>query len=173
MDVELELEAKRRLYPERRNGKKSSQQLLQERYEAGDLELGFLGDPSGKFDYYVLYPQKKQPPDALPLDDWGTNPSPKYRPPPPPTLQPYYQKGLALINKSQIYKSPRQPPREQPIECFMFTPESHQYKEHFPPLKEFKHLQLRVKHQWKIKNPLIKNVDGTNRNVSLTEAALN
>jgi len=36
--------------------KKSIQQQLKERYEAGDPRVGLLGEPSGKFDYYVLYP---------------------------------------------------------------------------------------------------------------------
>ncbi|KAL6983356.1 hypothetical protein U1Q18_052610 [Sarracenia purpurea var. burkii] len=35
--------------------KKSSQQLLKERYEAKDPEVGLLGESSGKFDFYVLY----------------------------------------------------------------------------------------------------------------------
>ncbi|KAF3436864.1 hypothetical protein FNV43_RR19617 [Rhamnella rubrinervis] len=38
-----------------RKAEKSSQQLLQERYEDGDREVGLLGAPSGKFEYYVQY----------------------------------------------------------------------------------------------------------------------
>ncbi|KAF3431793.1 hypothetical protein FNV43_RR26529 [Rhamnella rubrinervis] len=38
-----------------RKAEKSSQQLLQERYEDGDREVGLLGAPSGKFEYYVRY----------------------------------------------------------------------------------------------------------------------
>ncbi|KAF3434658.1 hypothetical protein FNV43_RR21743 [Rhamnella rubrinervis] len=34
---------------------KTSQQLLQERYEDGDRKVGLLGAPSGKFEYYVQY----------------------------------------------------------------------------------------------------------------------
>ncbi|KAF3438742.1 hypothetical protein FNV43_RR21506 [Rhamnella rubrinervis] len=34
---------------------KSSQQLLRGRYEDGDHEVGLLGAPSGKFEYYVQY----------------------------------------------------------------------------------------------------------------------
>ncbi|KAL5977573.1 hypothetical protein ACLOJK_041471 [Asimina triloba] len=36
---------------------------LQQRYEAGDPSVGLLGEPSSKFDYYVLYPklQKSSP----------------------------------------------------------------------------------------------------------------
>lgn len=55
-DIELELEEERKLYPERKNKEKSQQQIFQERYENGDPEVGLLGDPSGKFDYFVLYP---------------------------------------------------------------------------------------------------------------------
>ena len=40
--------------------KKSSQQKLKERYEAGDPEVDLLGEPSGKFGYYVLYPRTKK-----------------------------------------------------------------------------------------------------------------
>ena len=39
--------------------KKSFQQSLKERYEAGDPEVDLLGEPSGKFDYYVFYPGPK------------------------------------------------------------------------------------------------------------------
>ncbi|KAI3795686.1 hypothetical protein L1987_38343 [Smallanthus sonchifolius] len=35
--------------------KKGSQRCLKKRYEAGDPSVGLLGEPSGKFDYYVLY----------------------------------------------------------------------------------------------------------------------
>ncbi|KAJ9547112.1 hypothetical protein OSB04_019655 [Centaurea solstitialis] len=35
--------------------KKRSQQKLKERYESGDPTIGLLGEPLGKFDYYVRY----------------------------------------------------------------------------------------------------------------------
>ncbi|KAI3808004.1 hypothetical protein L1987_23944 [Smallanthus sonchifolius] len=35
--------------------KKESQKSLKKRHEAGDPSVGLLGEPSGKFDYYVLY----------------------------------------------------------------------------------------------------------------------
>nr|GFC54768.1 putative zinc finger, CCHC-type [Tanacetum cinerariifolium] len=43
---------------------KSLQQKLKRRYEKGDPTVGLLGEPSGKFDYYVLYPKAEpsQPP---------------------------------------------------------------------------------------------------------------
>jgi len=43
-----------------RRKKKSSQQKLKERYEAGDPEVDLLGESSGKFDYYVLYPTTRK-----------------------------------------------------------------------------------------------------------------
>lgn len=126
VEVELELEAERKLYPKKRKGKKSPQQLLQERYEAGDPEVGLLGDPSGKFDYYVLYPKKiTSSRDALPPDDWDTKPpSPKPKPS-PSTLQPYYQKALSLLQKPfpqpcKPFQS--SPVTSSPIKCFMFQP---------------------------------------------------
>ncbi|GKE39534.1 hypothetical protein Tco_1462939 [Tanacetum coccineum] len=36
---------------------KSSQEKLKRRYEKGNPTIGLLGEPSGKFDYYVLYPK--------------------------------------------------------------------------------------------------------------------
>nr|GFD40508.1 putative zinc finger, CCHC-type [Tanacetum cinerariifolium] len=49
---------------------KSSQQKLKRRYEKGDPTVGFVREPSRKFDYYVLYtkaeptqpPSPRQPP---------------------------------------------------------------------------------------------------------------
>ncbi|KAK4583122.1 hypothetical protein RGQ29_026064 [Quercus rubra] len=81
-------------WPKRK--KKSSQQKLKERYEAGDPEVDLLGEPSGKFDYY-----------------------------------------------------------------------------NFPPLESFDHPQTNTKHVWKIKNPVRTNSDGTKKQVSSAEAALN
>ncbi|KAK1413279.1 hypothetical protein QVD17_35050 [Tagetes erecta] len=46
--------------------KKGSQFTLKQRYEAGDQTVGLLGEPSGKFDYYVLY-------GAKPADTEHTN----------------------------------------------------------------------------------------------------
>ena len=45
-------------WPKRK--KNSLQQKLKERYEAGDPEVDLLGEPSGRFDYYVLYPRSKK-----------------------------------------------------------------------------------------------------------------
>nr|GEY09021.1 putative zinc finger, CCHC-type [Tanacetum cinerariifolium] len=43
---------------------KSSQRKLKRRFEKGDPTVGLLGEPSGKFDYYVLYTKAEptQPP---------------------------------------------------------------------------------------------------------------
>ena len=65
--------------------KKSSQQKLKERYEAEDPEVDLLGEPSGRFDYYVLYPRsKKQTLPSLSKKDYNQNQK--------PPLIPYYQK---------------------------------------------------------------------------------
>ena len=40
--------------------KKSTQLILKERYEAGDSEVNLIGEPSEKFDYYVLYPRTRK-----------------------------------------------------------------------------------------------------------------
>ncbi|KAL0008817.1 hypothetical protein SO802_010319 [Lithocarpus litseifolius] len=64
--------------------KKSSQQVLKERYEAGDPEVDLLGEPSGKFDYYVLYPRTRK--QKIPPSPCKTDHNSK------PLLIPYYQK---------------------------------------------------------------------------------
>nr|GEZ30808.1 putative zinc finger, CCHC-type [Tanacetum cinerariifolium] len=66
--------------------RKSSQQKLKRRYEKGDPTVGFLEEPLGKFDYYVLYPKAEpiQPPSP------SQPPSPHKPPPtitPPPPLK--------------------------------------------------------------------------------------
>ena len=39
---------------------KPTQQILKERYEAGDLKVDLLGESSEKFNYYVLYPRTRK-----------------------------------------------------------------------------------------------------------------
>ena len=75
---------------------KSSQQKLKERYDAGDPEVDLLGEPSRKFDYYVLYPRTKK--QSLPF------PSPckeKHNQNQKPPLIPYYQKVLPQLLECQ------------------------------------------------------------------------
>lgn len=57
VDLELEEEREGRSRRRRRQKRKVNKGWLKQRYEAGDPEVGLLGDPSGKFDYYVLYPK--------------------------------------------------------------------------------------------------------------------
>nr|GEU46858.1 hypothetical protein [Tanacetum cinerariifolium] len=74
--------------------RKSSQQKLKRRYEKGDPTVGLLREPSGKFDYYVLYPKAEpnQPPSPR------QPPSPHKPPSPPPhKLSPYNQKALSIL----------------------------------------------------------------------------
>ena len=55
----------------------------------------------------------------------------------------------------------------------MFDQATHSYSQNFPPLENFDHPQTNTKHVWKIKNPVGTNSDGTKKQVSSTEAALN
>lgn len=164
--IELELEQERSLYPKSQSHKHSQQQFLQERFEKGDPEAGLLGEHSGKFDYYVLYPISQfSSPTALPPDNWGESP------PPPPPLPPYYQKALSCLHET----SPNGPiaPRPTLLDCCMFSPSSSTYHEHFPAVEEFELPQQNTKHSWKIKTPAGKNSDGTPKRISPAEASLN
>ena len=55
----------------------------------------------------------------------------------------------------------------------MFDHTSTSYSQNFPPLESFDHPQTNTKHVWKIKNPIGTNPDGTKKQVSSAEAALN
>ena len=55
----------------------------------------------------------------------------------------------------------------------MFVQASPSYSQNFPPLESFDHPQTNTKHVWKIKNSVGNNPDGTKKQVSYTEAALN
>ncbi|GJR02305.1 hypothetical protein Tco_0525289 [Tanacetum coccineum] len=87
--------------------RKSSQQKLKRRYEKGDPSVGLLGQPSGKIDYYVLYP--KAEPSQPPSPPHKTPPSP-YKPPPtsppPSKLSPYNQKALSIHHQDSPIKNP-------------------------------------------------------------------
>ena len=83
-----------------RRKKKSSQQILKERYEGGDPEVDLLVEPSRKFDYYVLYPKtrkKKTPPSPPCAENHDQNM--KHQ------LIPYYQKVLPQIPKYQSFST--------------------------------------------------------------------
>ncbi|GKE26094.1 hypothetical protein Tco_1441478, partial [Tanacetum coccineum] len=82
---------------------KSSQQKLKRRYEKGDPTVGLLGEPLGKFDYYVLYP--KAEPSQPPSPPHKTPPSPHKPLPtsrPPPKLSPYNQKALSILHQDSL-----------------------------------------------------------------------
>ncbi|GKA69217.1 putative zinc finger, CCHC-type containing protein, partial [Tanacetum coccineum] len=125
--------------------RKSSQQKLKRRYEKGDPTVGLLGEPSGKFDYYVLYP-KAEPSQPL-SPPHKTPPSPHKPPPtspPPPKLSPYNQKALSILHQD----SPVFPITKDPSCSY-----SQEYEQEFPALTAFEHLDSRTKHDWKIKKP--------------------
>ena len=58
--------------------------FLKERYEVGDPKVDLLGEPSGKFDYYVLYPRTIK--QKIPLPPCEENHDQNLKPP----LIPYY-----------------------------------------------------------------------------------
>ena len=78
----------------RRRKKKSTQQILKERYEVGDPKVNLLGEPFTKFDYSVLYPRsrKQKIPPSPPCKETKSKEDHDQNPKPP--LIPYYQKVL-------------------------------------------------------------------------------
>ena len=68
-----------------------------ERYEAGDPKVDLLGEPSRKFDYYVLYPRTRKQKITPPLSKKDHVQNPK------PPLIPYYKKVLPQIPKCQPF----------------------------------------------------------------------
>ena len=88
----------------RRRKKKSTQQILKERYEASELEVDLLGEPSRKFDYYVLYPRtRNQNPQCSPCKEAKSKHDIDQEPKPP--LIPYYQNILPQLPKCQHFPS--------------------------------------------------------------------
>ena len=141
-----------------RRKKKSSQQILKERYEAGDPEIDLLGEPSGKFDYYVLYLRTRK--QILPFfsSPCKENRDQTQKPP----IIPYYQKVLPQMPKCQPLPT-GQTHIQKPLPCYMFDQASPFYSQNFPPLESFDHPQTNTKHVWKIKNPKENNPDGTKK----------
>ncbi|GJR02267.1 putative zinc finger, CCHC-type containing protein [Tanacetum coccineum] len=147
--------------------RKSSQQKLKRRYEKGDPIVGLLGEPSGKFNYYVLYP--KADPSQPPSPPHKTPPSPHKTPPtitspPPPKLSPYNQKALSILYQDSLVF---------PITKDPSCSYSQEYEKEFPALTAFEHLDSRTKYDWKIKNPTTIGPTRHANIISPAEATLN
>ena len=99
-------------YPRRK--KKSSQQKVRERYKAGVPEVDLLGEPSEKFDYYVLYPRTRRQasPSSPPCKEIHDQ---NQKPP----LIPYYQKVLSQNPKYEPLPT-GQTQKQEPSPCYMF-----------------------------------------------------
>ena len=89
-----------------------------------------------------------------------------------PLLILYYQKVLPQLPRCQPFPT-SQTHLQKPLPCYMFDHASPTYSQDFTPLEIFEHPQTNTKHVWKIKNLVGTNPDGTRRQVSLAEVALN
>ncbi|GJZ51938.1 putative zinc finger, CCHC-type containing protein [Tanacetum coccineum] len=119
--------------------RKSSQQKLKRRNEKSDPIVGLLGEPSGKFDYYVLYPkaepsQPPSPPHKTPRSPHKTPPT--ITSPPPPKLSQYNQKALSILHQDSLVF---------PITKDPFCSYSQEYEKEFPALTAFEHLDSLAK----------------------------
>ncbi len=135
--------------------KKSSQHLLHQWYEHGDPEVRLLGEPSSKYDYFVLYSRKDESSTIFP-----TLVEPFELLPPSPEVKmaphPYYKKALQQLRKEQ-------PP--------IISPEINMFKlktEEFPPLK-FEDPSTSTKHMWKIPQPTSVDSEGKRKENSAAE----
>nr|AHN13809.1 movement protein [Aristotelia chilensis virus 1] len=143
--------------------KTSSQKELKQRFENGDSLVGLLGEPSGKFDYYVNY---GTPPKEKKTITQPCNPPKKYQPPQnksQPSLIPYYKKALKHFSLPS-------PPEFIPQEVAMFQPLT---SEEFPPLEPFDDPQKHFHHKWKVSAPTTREPNGSTRAISQAEAVLN
>nr|GFA17260.1 putative zinc finger, CCHC-type [Tanacetum cinerariifolium] len=124
-------------------------------YEKGDPTVGLLGEPSGKFDYYVLYPKAKPSQPLSPSQPpYPHKPPSTITSPPPLKLSPYNQKALSIIHQD----SPRKDKEVILSPVFPITKDlscsySQEYEQEIPSLIAFEHLDSRTKHDWKIKKP--------------------
>lgn len=113
--------------------KRTSQKSLQARYDIGDPFVGLLDEPSGKFDYYVLYgtPQKLSQTSL----SWPSS---------PPNWKLDDTPWPLDTNTGTL-------PQKTNPEIQMMHPPSFSYDSDFPPLETFTKDQS--KHIWKIKMP--------------------
>ncbi|KAK1406173.1 hypothetical protein QVD17_41461 [Tagetes erecta] len=88
--------------------KKGSQFTLKQRYEAGDPTVGLLGEPSGKFDYYVLYGDSKpKPSPPPPLKHPPTPPKECFTLTPAPSPQNYHTEFPPLSTFENVQQKAR------------------------------------------------------------------
>ncbi|GJV21390.1 hypothetical protein Tco_1370410 [Tanacetum coccineum] len=135
--------------------RKSSQQKLKRRYEKGDPIVGLLGEPSGKFDYYVLYQKTEpsQPPSPPHMPPTSPHKPPSISTSPPPIkLASCNQKPLSIIHQDsptkdkEVISSLVFPITKEPLCSYL-----QDYEQEFPALTAFEHLDSQTKHDWKIK----------------------
>ena len=110
-----------------RKKKSSSQNSLQQRYEKGDPEVDLLGEPSGKFDYYVLYLKKI-------VQTWKPIPVEPSKPDTPPS-PPKPKTVLATTCKADV---PTSHPSVQSLpQICMMQQIGNSYQAQYPALREF------------------------------------
>ncbi|KAM7505351.1 hypothetical protein LguiB_004255 [Lonicera macranthoides] len=163
-----------RLYRKKKAGKAlNSQELLEERYKAGDPTVDLLGEPSGKFNYYVTYGDKPFPTPSPETPSCQPPPPPEKPETPKPTpqrLSPYAQKALKALGRPYKQYQPVTPPialpqpqpQPEPISCYLMSQEPTDYG--FPPQEEFDNLSSQTTHKWK--SPLqVPHSDGSNAKI--------
>ncbi|KAL2499233.1 Uncharacterized protein Adt_24783 [Abeliophyllum distichum] len=127
---------------------RSSQHKLQKEYEQNSPHVGLLGEPSGKFDYYVTYTPPPRTDDPIVPTGWTDDDD----------YDDHYQR-----HKKWDWSNPE--PESSP--SLMFQPPL----EDFPSLSNFdKGLST---HFWKVKNPTTRSPDGSINQLSPAEKVLN
>ncbi|KAL2471551.1 Reverse transcriptase domain-containing protein [Abeliophyllum distichum] len=127
---------------------RSSQHKLQKEYEQKSPHVGLLGEPSGKFDYYVTYTPPPRTDDPIVPTGWTDDDD----------YDDHYQ-----WHKKWDWSNPE----PEPSPSFMFQSPL----KDFPPLSNFdKGLST---HSWKVKNPTTRSPDGSVNQLSPAEKVLN
>ena len=152
-----------------RKKKSSSQKSLQKRYENGDPKVDLLGESSGKFDYYVLYP-KRTSQSRKPFLIEPSKPETPHSPPKPKPIPPKSCKEDVRIPPPLVQLLPQ---------ICMMQPTSNpsSYQTQYPALREFhpmsEYTQNQYRYMPRVPNPTDVDASGQQKKTSTVEDVLN
>ncbi|KAL4649979.1 hypothetical protein ACB092_01G052900 [Castanea dentata] len=146
------------------------------RNQNGDVEVRFMTTTPEKevtvFPTAMIQPVSYESLDGLQIKAFREDGKPVYEGK-SSTGHIWWDKRRKKKSSQQLLKERYEAGDPEPLPCYMFDHASPPYSQNFPPFESFDHPQANVKHVWKIKNPVGTNPDGSKKQVSSAEAALN